>query len=155
MPARNPECKDCKAERERRGKPYPAYPRPAPYQGPRCASHWRTYRKLALAGSHERRVQSEYGLKPGEYGKIYLFQGGVCAICRRATGKTRRLSVDHDHRDGLTRGLLCRPCNDILGQARDDVEFFRRAIAYLLTPPARQLGIEAVHKDNRREEEGA
>ena len=150
-PARNPECKDCKAERERRGLPYPAYPRPAPYPGPRCASHDRAKKKLSRAGAHERRVQTEYGLKPGEYGKIYLAQGGTCAICQRATGKTRNLSVDHDHRTGLVRGLLCRPCNDLLGQARDDVEFFYRAIRYLTETPAMQLGIQAVHKDFRKE----
>lgn len=151
MPKRNPECKDCKAERERRGLPYPAYPRPASYPGPRCASHDRAKRRLAKSGAHERRVQDVYGLRPGQYGEIYLAQGGVCAICRRATGATRKLSVDHDHRTGLTRGLLCRPCNDILGQLRDDVEAARRIVSYLISPPALQLGIVAIHKDNRKE----
>ena len=149
MPARNPECKDCKVERERRGLPYPAYPRPATYQGPRCASHWRAYKKLAKSGAHERRVRTEYGLKPGEYGKLYLAQGGTCAICQRATGATRRLSVDHDHKTGLVRALVCRPCNDLLGHLRDDVEAARRLVAYLIEPPAKRLGIVAVHKDFR------
>ena len=154
MPPRNPECVDCKAERERRGLPYPAYPRPAPYGGirtPRCKSHDRAKKQAAKSGAHERRVQTEYGLKPGEYGKLYLHQGGTCAICKRATGATRNLSVDHDHRSGYARGLLCRPCNDLLGQARDDVEFFYRAIRYLTNTPAMQLGIVAVHKDFRKE----
>lgn len=154
MPARNPECVDCKAERERRGLPYPKYPRPAVYGGPRsprCKSHDRAKKQLSKANAHERRVQSEYGLKPGEYGKIYLAQEGVCAICRRATGATRNLSVDHDHRTGLVRGLLCRPCNDLLGHLRDDPEAARRIAGYLTFPPARQLGIIAVHKDFREE----
>ncbi len=154
-PVRNPECVDCKAERERRGKPYPSYPRPATYGGPRtplCASHWRSRKKLAKSGAHERRVQKIYGLSAGQYGEIYLFQGGVCAICRRATGATRRLSVDHDHKTGLVRGETCRPCNDMLGHGRDDPEFFRRAAAYLLNPPAKQLGIEAVHEENREDD---
>lgn len=153
-PTRNPECVDCKAERERRGKPYPAYPRPAPYGGPRtplCASHNRARQKLAKAGTHERRVQREYGLKPGEYGQLYIAQGGKCAICQRATGATRKLSVDHDHKTGLTRGLTCRPCNDLLGHLRDDVEAARRLVAYLLDPPARRLGIHAVHKEMRED----
>lgn len=150
-PVRNPECRDCKAERERRGLPYPKYPRPAPHPGPRCVSHHRAKVKLAKAGAHARRVQNEYGLKPGQYVELYLSQGKVCAICRRATGRTRRLSVDHDHKTGLVRMLLCRPCNDMLGHARDDPEFFLRAARMLANPPARRLGIVAYHKDMRKE----
>lgn len=150
------ECVDCRAERERRGLPSPKHPRAAPYGGPRsprCYSHAKQQARLAKAGAHERRVQKEYGLKPGEYGKLYLAQEGVCALCRRATGATRNLSVDHDHRTGLVRGLLCRPCNDLLGHIRDDVETARRVVAYLVEPPARRLGITAVHKDFREKEE--
>lgn len=150
---RGKECKDCKAERERRGLPYPANPRPiASGTGGRCATHGRQAKRLSKAGAHERRVQKVYGLKPGEYGQIYVLQGQVCAICRRATGATRALSVDHDHRNGQVRGLLCRPCNDLLGHIRDDVETARRVVGYLLTPPAVQLNIIALHEDFRKEE---
>ena len=149
------ECKDCKAERERRGLPYPANPRPlVDGSGGRCATHHRQNKRLAKAGAHERRVQKTYGLAPGQYGEIYLFQGQVCAICRRATGVTRNLSVDHDHKTGLVRGLLCRPCNDMLGHLRDDPEAARRVIYYLTYPPARSLGIRALHEDFRKEEKG-
>jgi hypothetical protein len=151
MTPRKIECKDCKAERERRGKPFPASPRPVvENSGGRCHSHNVQRKRLVKAGAHERRVQKVYGLKPGEYGKIYLLQEGVCAICRRATGRTRNLSVDHDHRNGLVRGLLCRPCNDLLGHLRDDPEAARRIAGYLTLPPARKLGIVAVHEDFRK-----
>lgn len=109
------------------------------------------FRRQQKAGTHERRVQQVYGLPSGAYQRMYLFQGGLCAICRRASGKTRRLSVDHDHKTGLVRMLLCRPCNDMLGHARDDPEFFLRAARMLTNPPARHLGIVAYHKDNRKE----
>jgi hypothetical protein len=150
---RGKECRDCKAERERRGLPYPASPRPIKEgTGGRCATHGVQAKRLSKAGAHERRVQKVYGLKPGEYGRIYLLQGGLCAICRRATGATRNLSVDHDHKNGLARGLLCRPCNDLLGHLRDDPEAARRIAGYLTLPPARQLGIVAIHEDFRKEE---
>lgn len=149
---RGKECKDCKAERERRGNPYPANPRPATYPGPRCYSHHNQYRKLSKAGGHERRVQKTYGLAPGEYGQIYLHQGQLCAICQRATGRTRNLSVDHDHKTGLVRGLLCRPCNDLLGHIRDDLDTAYRVLRYLRRPPAAELGIRAIHEDFRKEE---
>lgn len=49
-----------------------------------------------------------------------------------------RLAVDHDHRTGEPRGLLCKRCNhDLLGSGHDDIKFLYRAIAYLLFPPAK------------------
>lgn len=151
-PTGGKECRDCKAERERRDLPKPAYPRPVVAgSGGRCASHARQRKREVKAGVHERRVQKVYGLQPGEYGRIYLSQGGTCAICQRATGATRNLSVDHDHKTGLVRGLLCRPCNDLLGHLRDDPVAAMRIAQYLRTPPAWQLGIKAVHEDFRKE----
>lgn len=123
-------CKDCE----------PGSKRPAPNPGPRCATHWREEKKRRSKAAHEKRVQTTYGLGEGDYATLYEAQGGKCAICRRATGATRRLSVDHDHKTLLVRGLLCRPCNDILGHARDDPEFFSRAKGYLEKPPAQELG---------------
>lgn len=75
-------------------------------------------------------------MEPDDYDRLYAAQDGRCAICRRATGKTRRLSVDHDHATGKVRGLLCRPCNQMLGHARDEELFFMRAWLYLNDPPA-------------------
>lgn len=98
-------------------------------------------RKEQRAKIHETRVGRVYGLLPGDYATVYAFQGGRCAICLRATGKTRRLPVDHDHQTLIFRGLLCGPCNDMLGHGRDDPLFFARVIRYLADPPAvRALG---------------
>lgn len=152
---RRVECKDCKAERERRGLPYPANPRPiAKDSGGRCATHDRQRRRLAKAGAHERRVQKVYGLAPGEYGRIYLEQGGRCFICQRATGASKALSVDHDHKTGLVRGLLCSTCNKLLGHLRDNPVTAARIHRYLVDPPARRLGITAIHEDFRKDGEG-
>lgn len=63
-------------------------------------------------------------------------QDGGCAICGRPP-KNQRLSVDHDHKTGLVRGLLCWTCNHrVLGNVRDNVELLMKAAAYLTTPPA-------------------
>jgi hypothetical protein len=45
-----------------------------------------------------------------EYEARLAAQGGVCAICGRPP-KTRRLDVDHEHKTGAVRGLLCHRCN--------------------------------------------
>lgn len=87
--------------------------------------------------AHDAYVAKTYGIKLGDYARLYAAQGGKCYICQRATGKARRLAVDHDHVTGLVRGLLCKPCNRMLGHARDDSMMFRRAAGYLERPPAR------------------
>ena len=62
---------------------------------------------------------------------------GRCAVCReRETthskyGYVRTLSVDHNHKTGRVRGLLCRRCNSVLGFAKDSVQLLKRLIAYL------------------------
>lgn len=48
-----------------------------------------------------------------EYAALLALQGGHCALCPN-TPKTRRLAVDHDHRTGRVRGLLCFRCNHFL-----------------------------------------
>lgn len=148
-------CKDCRAEWETTATPealllgyVAAVPRsqrrPAPYPGPRCATHDREVRRARKAARHGAYVQKTYGLGENDYGLMYEAQNGTCAICQRANGATRKLSVDHDHKccNGpvscgyCVRGLLCRPCNDMLGHARDDWQMFARAIRYLNNPPA-------------------
>lgn len=113
-------CKDC-----------PDSNRPAPYPGPRCFTHRLAFEKQQKARNHERMVSKTYGLESGEYARLYKEQGGKCAICQIATGKTKRLAVDHDHDTGLVRGLLCGPCNKLVGYFRNSPEAFDRAAAYL------------------------
>lgn len=120
------QCKDCPSGSKRK----------ANHPGPRCATHYRAISKLRKAHAHERHVQNTYGLKSGEYTNLYQKQGCCCAICRRATGKSKRLAVDHNHKTGLVRGLLCGPCNKMLALARSNPAFFTRAARYLKHPPA-------------------
>ena len=54
---------------------------------------WENLRKRLLEErKHENSVMSIYGLRPGEYNMIKEYQGGVCAICRRAKGTRRHLN---------------------------------------------------------------
>ena len=112
--------------------------RKAPHPGPRCATHHRAKRAKRNSTTREQRWLQVYGITGEEYWRIHDFQGGCCYICRRAKGTgRRRLSVDHCHKTGVVRGLLCNTCNaKILGHARDDVAFFERCIEYLTNPPA-------------------
>lgn len=118
-------CKDCGS-----------LTRKLPHPGPRCVTCHRLVTQVRTKAAHESRVQKTYGLGPGDYDRLYEAQDNVCAICRRATGSARRLSVDHDHKTGTVRGLLCRPCNDMLGHLKDDPSAFERAARYLRDHPA-------------------
>ena len=108
-----------------------------------CGPCDRLASKEAARRAHDLYLRRTYGITVEEYEAIIEIQGGVCLLCRRANGRTRRLSVDHDHRLGngrqSVRGCLCRPCNNLLGHLRDDPEAFARAISYLTAPPAWQV----------------
>jgi recombination endonuclease VII len=65
-----------------------------------------------------------------EYDAMLAAQGGVCAICGNAP-KTRRLHVDHDHRTGAVRGLLCYRCNRAL-PGYVTIEWLTRALTYMI-----------------------
>jgi len=129
-------CKDCDVEGV-------ATTRLASYPGPRCATHNRAFRAAQKARQHDAMVQRVYGLEPGEYARLLAAQGGRCAVTGcRATGKTKMLAVDHDHKTGEVRGILCGPHNRLIGYNRDNPEAFRSLAAYLEDPPARRvLGI--------------
>lgn len=113
--------------------------RPAPHPGPRCSTHNRAVKKARSTAAWATRIEATYGITEQEYWAIWHAQDGRCYVCRRATGATRRLSVDHDHVTGEVRGLLCRTDNSYLGHIRDDVEAARRVADYLENPPARDV----------------
>ena len=64
------------------------------------------------------------------YDAMLANQGGVCAICGRVDSK-KRLSVDHDHKTGFVRGLLCWRCNRFIVTRHRDGWLLRRAADYL------------------------
>jgi RNase P subunit RPR2 len=73
-----------------------------------------------------------YGLSPEQFEDIGCLQGWTCAICSAPFESFPEApSVDHCHSTGQVRGLLCRKCNTMLGNAQDSVEILTGAIAYL------------------------
>src|SRR5580765_7442294 len=68
--------------------------------GPRCATCHRTRKKASREAAHGRWILKTYGITSEQYKALYEAQGGTCYICQRATGKTRKLAVDHDHATG-------------------------------------------------------
>lgn len=85
-------------------------------------------RKRTAARLVKERVQ-KYKLSVGEFEAMRQAQDGKCAICGEPSPHV--LMIDHCHRTGRVRGLLCRACNFGLGWFRDDPERLRKAAAYL------------------------
>lgn len=159
-PAPTPDkvCKDCLVEHQVKFPAASTIPstrrRPAPHPGPRCSTHHREKQRAQRMSRAVRHVETTYGLTAEEYDELYRFQGGRCAICRRATGASKRLAVDHDHVlarqhghpegkgcGSCCRGLLCSLCNDTLAHLRDDPAAFERAADYLRNWPTKKMGL--------------
>lgn len=76
-----------------------------------------------------------YNLLFEDYIKMMGEQNGLCAICHKlnvsSSGEIKRLVVDHCHSSNKIRGLLCDPCNHMLGFARDCPAILQAGINYL------------------------
>lgn len=86
----------------------------------------------------DRKLRARYGITLEQYEALSDAQGGVCAVCRQPPGD-KALAVDHDHRTGLVRGLLCIFDNHRLLGVTDDPDRLAAAAAYLRNPPADQV----------------
>ena len=81
------------------------------------------------------RIRRDYGITIDEYDRMLAMQGHKCAVCRQPEivkkyGKVQALAVDHDHKTGKVRALLCQACNVALGALRDDPVLIRALAAY-------------------------
>jgi hypothetical protein len=102
-----------------------------------CDSH--VYAKgLCHAHYLKQRKWKSAGVDADRYQEMLHEQKGVCAICGRTerhkdglSGKPKDLAVDHDHKTGAVRALLCSACNTALGLFNDDPELLDAAKAYL------------------------
>lgn len=81
-----------------------------------------------------RQLKNRYGMTLSEYAEMLEDQDWKCKICRIEQDQNvaeRKLSVDHDHKTGKVRGLLCQNCNLAVGFLRDNPGWAEKAIQYL------------------------
>jgi hypothetical protein len=82
-------------------------------------------------------IMNRFGLTLIAYDKLLKDQGGTCAICKGPetvllkSGMLKHLAVDHCHKTGQVRGLLCHHCNVAIGSLKDSVELLKVTIMYL------------------------
>lgn len=104
----------------------------------KAAAWMREYRKLHPERFRNAELKKKYGITLEQYDQMLELQKGVCAICSKPeiqksrNGEVQGLSVDHCHRTGKVRQLLCAGCNTGIGSLRNDPEILQAAINYLL-----------------------
>lgn len=82
-------------------------------------------------------LKKTYGITLEEYNRMSVAQNHCCAICGGKetrvdkNGAVRFMPVDHCHKTGKIRALLCTSCNTALGGFKDDPELLRKAAAYI------------------------
>jgi hypothetical protein len=82
-------------------------------------------------------LKKSFGISVEEFKRLLSENEGKCHICnlpetsKLKSRKTRSLAVDHDHKTGKVRGLLCWACNSGIGKLKDDPEILRIAALYL------------------------
>jgi len=100
----------------------------------KVAGYVRSYRERhgerVRQDSRDARLLRLYGITSAEYEKLELDQGGTCAICNKPPNG-RPLSVDHNHKTGEVRGLLCDLCNWAIGHLDEDPIRARSLADYL------------------------
>lgn len=100
--------------------------------------HPELYRKASLKHWHSLDVKKKqarwikrYGIDAKDYKQMLIAQNGVCKICQKPCFSRQFLSVDHCHKTGKVRGLLCVKCNTALGMMDDNIDYLNAAIDYL------------------------
>lgn len=100
------------------------------------SEYMRTYRITNLRGFKGAALKKAYGISIDEYEAMLKKQDGKCFICDEPEttiirGQLIGLAVDHDHKTGKVRDLLCKSCNHGIGNFRDSPTLLRAAAAYL------------------------
>jgi len=90
------------------------------------ANH-RRFKSQVGEGRRDGRLKRKYGISSLRLEEMKEEQDHCCLICR----KKKRLVIDHDHKTGKIRGLLCIRCNQALGLFGDDMDGVKRAYRYL------------------------
>lgn len=78
-----------------------------------------------------RNLFSKYKITIDEFETLKLSQNNCCAICRISLVNENKPHVDHSHKTGKIRGILCHLCNPGLGMFKDSIEILQAAQDYL------------------------
>lgn len=92
-----------------------------------------TIKGVKLKKTRVKHINNKYSLTEESFIRLFNIQGRRCSICRTEFIKEdlRDVHIDHCHRTGKVRGLLCTFCNKGLGDFKDNIRSLIRAVYYL------------------------
>ncbi len=99
-----------------------------------CHYEQRTLKYEMYRKTEKTRELKKYGLTYEEWQNLKIKQNFKCAVCERleiSGNKTSTLHVDHCHKTGKVRQLLCNFCNTVLGKVNDSSELLIKLANYL------------------------
>lgn len=79
-------------------------------------------------------LKRAYGITLEYFNELLGSQNGECAICLTDNpqgAEQMRWNVDHDHKTGKIRGILCGVCNRTIGIAKESIFRLEKSIEYL------------------------
>jgi len=98
---------------------------------PYCVDHLSAVLSRIEHVQRGQRVAKKYGITSTDYIRMMVVQDFRCPICEE---EVEQFVVDHDHKTGAVRGLLCGPCNTGLGMFKDSTRRLAMAQNYLRRP---------------------
>ncbi len=105
------------------------------YSSSRCKPCHYEYKRESSTTSRNRKAEKlklRYGLTYEQWERMRANENHSCMICGISEAETdKKLDVDHCHTSGKVRGILCNPCNNMIGHAKDNVAVLRAAVEYL------------------------
>lgn len=110
----------------------------------------RKYRNKTPEEQRITRIRS-YGISVEQYNYLLEEQNKVCWICNKNNSSKKSLNIDHDHKTGQVRGLLCGKCNTALGLLQEDPHILLRAYEYLNKPITWEIEWDYAHEKAAKE----
>jgi len=117
-----PYCRKCNSER---------YAIASAANPGKYAAQSKQYRKEHPEAMLKADLKRHFGITVEEYKQMIVKQNGLCAICNQPEKNGNRISLDHDHKTGKNRELLCNNCNMGIGRLKESEEILLSAISYL------------------------
>jgi len=88
----------------------------------------KNYSSRTSAEWKKRNIARRYNITIEQYNEMLTSQNGLCLLCDK---EPKKIVVDHCHKTGKVRGLLCDECNRGIGLLKENVEVLQKAISYL------------------------